>query len=136
MKDIKITASNLPAIEAALAQVNGKASEHTYTNAADIVRLAQRAENAVARLVGAKKHAPGAQMRALSGEAVSNSYNSKGYTRAATWVNIERKSSAWYLTRCERGDVGQGGGYERLMLTPAQDALAVAKFRKSYGVIA
>lgn len=130
MKDIKITTSNLPAIEAALASANGKASAHTYV-AADIIRLAQRAEAAVVRLTGAKKHAIGARMYALSGEAVS-----KGYTRAATWVNIERKSTAWYLTRCARINAGQWGGSKRLMLTPEQDTTAIAQFRKAYGVIA
>lgn len=132
MKAIKITTANSAAIEAALVSANGRASEHTYS-AAGIVRIAQRAEIAVVRLLGAKKHAPGAQMRALSGEAVSNAYS--GYTRAATYVVIERKSAAWYLTICERGDVRQGGGFTRLLLTAAQDSLAIAVLHKSYGVI-
>lgn len=133
--NIKITQGNSGKIEAALSAVNGKAGAHTFTTFDEVKYIASLAENRVVALVGTKKHAKGATAVAVSGDAVSNSYNRKGYVRAATKVRLERRATGWFLTEAARVKIGQSGGVFGIRLTAEQDALAVAKLRQSYGVI-
>jgi len=134
MKSIKITVANKKTIEAVLAAVNGKAEAHTYTTYTDIADLAESANGRVLRILGAKKYIPGAVLNALSGDAVSNAYARKGFSRAGTLVSIECRSTGWFFVAVSRCDVYKEGGYESLTLTTAQDARAVAVVRAQYRI--
>lgn len=129
MKPIKIDPANAEKIEATLKAVNGKAHEHAFTTFRAIDNLAEDAESALFRVLGAKKHFPGATYNAESGDSVATAYK---YTRLGTVVVLERRSSAWYLTHVAQEKIWSSGGDRTLYLTPEQDEIAVAYTRKWY----
>lgn len=125
MKAIKITADNAATIEAALAEVNGKARQHTYTDYSEIEALARGAEKRLEQLNIAKVRRAGASFTETSGSAVANSYKN---TRIGTTATIERKGAGWYLVAVSAATLfSNGGGKGRLTMTAAQDAEAVAE---------
>ena len=131
MKAIKINAANIQAITDALVAANGKACTHTFT-ADEIVDVALSAEFKVIALLGNKKDAVGATVFARSGDKIQNAYK---YSRQVNRVTIERRSSGWWLVcvGCyETPD--KSGSNSSLTLTAAQDAKAVARFKKAYQV--
>lgn len=131
MKAIKITAANAEAIEAALAEINGRANAHTYNSFDEIAEMAAAAEAALLDLV-CKKDAAGAEWREVSGGKVSNSYKQM---RNATGVTLIRKAAGWYLLSVRRTSIGkEGGGKGRLTLTQKKAELAVARFRQGFSV--
>ena len=130
IKPIKITLANRPALIAALAAANGKASTHTCRVDA-IMSLAASSEKWVVNLLGSKKAAIGAIVRYRSGSALPNAYK---YSRRVTSVCIQRKSKDWWLTSAIADDARRDAGGSRLTLTQAQDALAKARFSSQYCV--
>lgn len=136
MKAIKIEAKNFSAIEAALLAVNGRASAHSFTTGAEVaVVVAQAAEAELEALSIPKTRRVGATYRKTSGEAVNNTYARKAYTRPATGIVIERRSSGWYLTSVVKREVGQaGGGRGHLYLTQAQAEEAIAAVKAKFQV--
>jgi hypothetical protein len=129
-KQIKISEANRDAIETALKAVNGKATAHTFVLFHEIESLAKAAEKETLRLL-AKGEAPGAIFTAVSGEETARSYS---YARTATYVELLRRSAGWYLSAVAGCGVYCAGGCSNLVLTAAQDAQAVARFRKRYTV--
>ena len=131
---MKINIANKAAVEAALGEANGRASAHCFKTQKEIVEIVCRAEIRLAAMGLPKKAQTGIEIIAVSGEAVSNAYAKKSFSRAAARVNIVRTSTGWFMTRCERANVGQQGGSENMILTPAQDKAAVAALRSTYSV--
>jgi hypothetical protein len=133
-KPIRITEGNATAIEAALHAVNGTARQHSFTDYAKIAAVAESAEKEVSALVG-KTHASGATWVETSGEAVCNSYAKQSRTRVATTVQLERRSSGWFLTGVAKTEIWQsGGGAGRLTLTQVQADRAAEIFRRRFSV--
>lgn len=130
-KKIKINIDNAQAINAALLAVNGKATAHTYCNAEDVIELAEKAEAEVIGLVGSKKGAVGAHVVFVSGLRVSNGYN---YSREATTIAMERKSTGWFLIDIARENIYPEGGYSKIFLTENQHQLAIGVLLKKYSV--
>ena len=89
---IKIHEKNRAAIQAALSEVNGRATAHTAT-ARDVLHLSEFAEAKLASV--AKKRRVGATAKLVSGGAVANAYK---YQRTVTQVSIERGARDWYIT--------------------------------------
>lgn len=131
MKAIKVTAANAAAIETALATVNGKATAHAYTTAQEIIDLAERAESQLEGLGIIKSARSGAVLISGSGSAVPNSYK---YSRTGTRIELQRKSSDWYLIGATQLTIFKSGGKTNLILTKAQDELAIAALRKQYSI--
>ena len=130
---IKIAQSNAARIAKMLLGANDLAIAHTYSTE-DVFRLALDAEGKLRRFGLSKKDMRGAEVSAVSSENVSNSYARKGWRRAATRVLLVRRSTGWFIVRADRIDVGQTGGGVRFILTSKQDAIAMAEFRRGYGV--
>ena len=130
MKPIKITYENIPALDAALAKVNGNATAHTATGT-DVYLLECWADNQVKDLVGNKKDMPGAMARFRSGSALPNAYK---YSRKVTRITIYRKAKDWWLTNVVADDARNDAGDMRVVLTEAQDSIAKAKFSRQYEV--
>lgn len=130
MEPIKITYANIPALDAALAKVNGNATAHTATGN-DIYLLECWADNQLKDLLGNKKHMPCAMARYRSGSALPNAYK---YSRKVTQITIYRKAKDWWLTNAVLVDARGDAGAMRVVLTEAQDAIAKAKFSKQYEV--
>ena len=129
---IKIT--DTAAIDAALAAANGRAHTHTYTSAAQLAALADRAEARLSDLGVAKAKRKGARVTARSGDRLPNAYK---YRVTRTSVTLERGASDWFVTRVETREhfVSEGSGMA-LVLTADQDAAAVAVFRAQYSTAA
>jgi hypothetical protein len=134
MKAIKIDKANEAKIDALMADVKGRANEHTHRDAAAIIAIAESAEKEVVALVGSKKNAVGATVSDVSGSAVANAYNRKARFRVATAATLYRSASGWFLTALYKTEIGQHGGTRLITLTEAQDALAVASCRARYRV--
>lgn len=133
MKAIKVTADNATAIEAALAEVNGKATAHAYTTVQEIIEIAERGEKKLESLGVIKSARKGAGVWATSGGMVANSYK---YSRTVTHVKLERRSADWWLVEVSTASLfpNQGGMFHT-RLTEAQDQMAIAALRKEYGII-
>jgi hypothetical protein len=133
MKPIKITESNKAAIEAALKEVNGTASAHTYTDFFEIENLAEAAEKQLEAVHVVKAKRAGAKWTETSGGAVAKAYSKKGGTRIATRVTIERRSAGWYLVEAKKTEIWErGGGAGSLALTREQADAAVAAFKTRF----
>lgn len=126
---IKISKENYDKIQGELDAVNGKATQHTYWLAGQIAELADAAEKQAVALLGSKKASAGAIYRSCSGKAVAGRYD---YTRKATLVELTRGTTGWCLTAVSTATIYQHSGASYLMLTEAQDAIAVAKCRDQY----
>lgn len=130
MKTIKIT--DAAAVTAALAEVNGKANAHTYTTAWEINALTERAEAELEALSIPKKHRAGARYAAQSGSRLANAYKHGAIT---TGVTLTRNTEGWRLENVSQIKLYPGQSPRPiLVLTAAQDAIAVAHFRRSYAV--
>jgi hypothetical protein len=131
MKAIKINAANIQAITDALVAANGKSCTHTYSPD-EILEVALSAEFKVIALLGNKKDAVGATVFARSGDKIPNAYK---YGRQVNQITIERRSSGWWLVYVGcYGTLDKSGSRSSLTLTAAQDAKAVARFKKAYQV--
>ena len=132
MKAIKICEANGAAIEAALKEVNGRATEHAYTRFTELLGVAMEAESRALRLLGLKKHLPGMIVHAMSGGSVAKSYKR---SRLTTSVTLELRGKNWYLTEITQSSLyADQSGFINLRLTPAQDAAAVALLRSRYSI--
>lgn len=131
-KPIKIDWINAQAIEAALAEVNGKSKEHTYNDYSDIAYLSDIAEHVLNNINIPKKDRSGASYVSISGDRVSSSYTKKTRTRNATKVQIDRRPSGWYLVSVERAEVFQQGGGSTLILTKDQEAKAIEALKSKF----
>lgn len=135
MTSLKITEANRAALAAVLAEVNGKASSHTFTTFEHLYLLANDAECKLhfGFEIPATRRA-GASLYAVSGEPVAARYRSG---RAGTAVTLERKPSGWYLVGCAAVTLyPDHGGKRVLTLTPAQDEEIVRRVRQGYRVAA
>ena len=131
-KPIKIDRINAQAIEAALAEVNGKSKEHTYTDYRAIAHLADVAELGLNNINVPKKYRAGASYVSTSGDRVSSSYTKNTRTRNATKVQIDRRPSGWYLVSVERAEVFREGGGNTLILTKDQEAKAIEALKSKF----
>jgi len=126
---IKIAATNLSAIAAALSASCGRATSHT-ASASDVLTAASQAEAQLNALCLSKSLRVGATAIYQSGGTVANAYK---YARTVSRVTLARGASDWFVTAICTADVfpsAHGGVY--LTLTAEQDAAVVAKVRASY----
>jgi hypothetical protein len=127
---MKIT--DTAAITAALAEVNGKATAHTYTHAHQVAKIAEEAEAELEALGIPKKHRAGARYAAQSGSQLPKAYKHGAIT---TGVTLTRNSTGWTVASVSQITLYPGQSPQPiLILTAAQDAIAVANFRSKYSV--
>jgi hypothetical protein len=119
-------------IQATLDSVNGRAKDHTFTNADEVSKLIGWAEADALKLLGSRKSLRGLKAVIKSGAAVTSAYK---YTRTGTQVTVEWTSSSARITEISRCDVWKEGG-TRLVFTQEQDTRAVQQLRKNYTVAA
>ena len=131
LKAINISSANAKKIETALAEVNGRATAHTFTTFAEIEQIATSLERKLQGLGIAKKYRAGASGTARSGGSVAKAYD---YARKATEIRIERRSSTWFLVAIYEATAYAEGSHPRLMLTESQDAVAIANLRSANSV--
>lgn len=131
MKPILVTDANSEAIEKELQELNGSAARHVF-NLPELMRLAKLAEETAHHYI-LKKDMMGARFTARSGSPVANKY---GGPRVGNEMVLERRAKGWYLISLSRCTLGTwAGGETAVLLTPAQDKLAVRAFRAQYSIL-
>jgi len=127
---IKINVQNTAALEAALKNVNGRATAHTFNLPSEIIECARQAEAQLDQLALKKASRIGAIATANSGGSVANAYT---YTRVTSIAILERGSAAWFLIEIGTAETfRRTAGAVHVSLTSAQDAEVTAKFRAQY----
>ena len=104
---IKICEKNREKIEKALEAVNKKKISHTYTTYEEIAEISERAERKVYNLLGKKNIMKGAIFESTSGGSVPKCYK---YSREATFIEMTRGSSAWFLICVSPARIFDKGG--------------------------
>lgn len=128
--NMKINTNSQDAIREALNAVNGGATAHTY-HMQDMLTLTRSADRALDAILPRGMH-KGARYNAESGDRLSNSYQHK---RKTTVVLLERGARDWFLIDAWSSERWREAGKETLLLTPAQDAEAKARFARRYSVM-
>lgn len=96
---MKIKISATEKLAAALAEVQGRATERTLT-AAEIQRAAERAEVKLLKIDGLKKKdLPGVQLMLGCSESFPKAYK---WAPMATYAKLERMAGGWYVVSIER----------------------------------
>jgi hypothetical protein len=128
---MRINVNDKEAIEAALADVQHRASVNTFT-AQDVLGMAANAERRLERLHLAKKARPAAEYRFRYAGPTARSYKNR---QGATYIKLQRGSSDWFAVELARVEIWpQTPELAELVLTKEQDALAVAALRCTYAV--
>ena len=101
---MKINVNNRDKLNAALAEVNGRAQTHT-ANATSVQVMADDAERALEKFGLQKGSRRGAVAYAVSGGSLPNAYGHKAYSVNVTRVKLERGSRDWFMVNAERDAV-------------------------------
>ena len=129
MKAIKVNTANAERINAALSEIEGRATARTL-DADDLIEIAERSEKEVAaRTFLPKSHQTGAVVTYRMGLNLPNRYR---YAPEYTEVTLGRRKSGWFLlsARRVRGNVKQA---EYFAISLSQEAAAEAKRRFEAG---
>ena len=128
---IKIDIKNSAAIDAALENINGRATAHTFRVASEIIECARLAEAQLQSICLKKGSRSGAIATSISGGSIPNAYK---YTRITTIVILRRGSSAWFLVSLSTASsFRRTAGDTYVSLTSSQDADVTATFRAKFG---
>ena len=100
MKPIKIDLKNTDTIEAALAEVNGRATSFTVTHYYEVARVMRRAEKGLDALPKAAR--TGATATFIPAGPSANSYK---YAAKSTRLSMARRATGWYLTEVAEAHV-------------------------------
>ena len=114
-KQIKIEQTAAEILEAALKEVNGRAYNWAFTDADELLYLAQAAEKEMDAINLRKDLRKGAVYVAYSGAPVASAYK---YSRNGTRAVLLRRSRDWYLVDvCQVSLSTNSGGSTKLTLT-------------------
>lgn len=128
---MKINLSNAIAINAALKSINGKSIAHCFTDAQELIDIANNADRTLSQLLNSKIESIGAIINATSGNDVPASYK---YIRTATNIKLIKGKTAWFLISVNYASLYRSGGKTILTLTPKQDIRAISILRNNYRV--
>jgi hypothetical protein len=132
MKPIKVCEANMPKIQAFLDASNGRATEHTLTNAWAIATITERFEAELSELLPNKALHAGAHAVYRSGQALPNAYK---FSRLVTYMEFSRKTTGWFLIELHTRHEYRQAFRPKLTLTAEQDVAAVSKFRLQYNLV-
>ncbi len=116
-------------VKDALKKVNGKSEAHTFICLDQLNEVVCDAEDKLESIGLAKKYRAGARYTAVSGGSVPSAYK---YSRTATTITIERRSTGWFLVHANDLTIYKDSGKGLMSLTKAQDEQAIAALRKGY----
>jgi hypothetical protein len=125
-------AGGMRTIPAALAEVNGKATQHTFTTFHEIANLALDADKALRALGLSKSWAKGAHYVAESGIYLPGRYK---YPAKGTIARLEYRTRGRYLINVTSYDLWpKYKPRTMLLLTPMQDQRAVPVLQQTYAI--
>ena len=131
MKAIKITEANAEAINAAIAEVEGRATARTC-NFDDCERAVMLAEKHAALQLLPKKDHVGTCASYQQAVSLPNSYK---YSAEATGLRIERRSTGWFLIEVKRGYCSNSQPEKvHVSLSKAQADEATRRFASQFSV--
>lgn len=131
LKPILIAPQNRQIIADLLNRINGNATTHTYSDFDVIIDQLRRLDQHLASIgLNAKKAKIGLQATLHSGTPLPKSYK---YTVLVNRIKIVYKAKGWYIVKLDKMS-RFGGGDCYLILTQAQDAIAVKHLRSSYAI--
>ena len=133
MKAIKISAENAEKINAAIGEVEGKATARTL-DADDLIKIAERStEQVAARTFLPKSHQTGAVVTYRMRINLPNRYK---YALEYTEVALVRRQSGWFLlsARRVRGNNKQAEAFA-IFLPPEVAAEARRRFEAGFSVL-
>ena len=129
---MKIATENAAKIEKMLLEINGRKIEHVFTKYYEIEQVAEKAQIALDALISAKKNQTKAVYRTYSGGNVPNAYK---YARTVTKLTIVKKSTGWHIQHiCNFSTHDKTACKGYLSLTPTQEIIAIADFKKLFAV--
>jgi len=119
---MKINITNDRKIESALLAANRRAVTHTITTAAEVRRIADRADHKLSNLP--KKDQRGVVVQHQSAAPKALDYR---YTVATTYLELTRFATGWFLSAVERDWVRPGGGdFTNYIVAAAQKQAMIA----------
>ena len=133
MKAIKISAANAEKINAAISEIEGKATARTL-DADDLIKIAERSEKQVeVRTFLPKSQQTGAVVTYRMGINLPNRYK---YALEYTEVTLGRRPSGWFLlsARRVRGNIKQAEAFA-IYLSPEAAAEARRRFEAGFSVL-
>ena len=133
MKAVKINDANVDKINAAISEIEGRATARTL-DADDLVTIAERStEQVEARTFLPKSHQVGAVVTYQMGLNLPNRYS---YAPEYTEVTLGRRTSGWFLlsARRVRGSIKQAEKFA-IYLTPEAAAEAKRRFESGFSVL-
>ncbi len=128
---LSINSKHSEKITAALQEINGRATAHTFTHAQDIIDIADAATSYLRDLGLSKTGMKGAVVRVTSGGDVPKAYR---WRRNVNVVTLTRRPSHWYLTSVVPTEIWGSAPGPDYFLTREQDEVVAAKARSRYQV--
>lgn len=128
---LKIEEKNKDKINAALSEVNGNATTHTFNDYSEVIECMTIFENKLLPLP--VKLQTGCFMTFLSGDKVANSYK---YARQATSMRIIKKSTGFFIDDIQSKKISNYGGKNSKVNIPKESLdYLIDKIKDSYIVI-
>lgn len=128
MTSVKVSAENFIELRELFLNVNGGATQHTFS-VQQLIERAEFAETQAMALVGNKKMLVGCKYRTYSGGSVANSYK---YSRSINEVILVRKNTGWFIRSCEKQTVWATVPKSTLYLTKSAADKAMADYQKQF----
>ena len=132
MAMVKVAEKNRAKIVEMLDDVNGTAVQHTYTSYCEIERIAEWNEKKLEDLHIPKKSRAGAKAHSVSGGIVPNAYR---YSRKATYVELHRRPTGWFLGVVLDARIWRDGGPDKLILGQSQMDASVEATKRAHNLI-
>ncbi len=126
---VKITKDNLAKLQKVIDEIEGK-SYRRRISAPFLLNLTEKAEDLLDMLEIPVTYRSGAVYEYCP----PFDGRSKKWSQSSTKVTIERMRNGWYLTDVNRVRVSDWHKGAKLMITEAQDNIAVTKLRKHYSL--
>lgn len=130
---IQASTSGEPVIKNALAEVNGKATEHVATPQ-EIIDAAKDAEKQLEGFGISKRNRIGAEFVFMSGGSVSKSYK---YQRTVNVITATRGGNDWFVTGIRKTTIWpQQSGSLKVGLNAEQERIALNQIRSKFYTLA
>ncbi len=129
---VKVAEKNWAKIVKMLDAVNGAAVQHTYTSYCEIERIAEWNEKKLEDLHIPKKIRAGAKVHSVSGGNVPNAYR---YSRKATYVELHRRPTGWFLGEVLSTRIWRDAGPDKLILGQSQMDASVEATKRAHNLI-
>ena len=129
---VKVAEKNWAKIVQMLDDVNGTAVQHTYRTYEQIERIVKHNEKKLEELHIPKKSRVGASEHSVSGGNVPNAYR---YSRKATYVELHRRPTGWFLGEVLGARIWRDAGPDKLILEQSQMDAFVEATKRSHNLI-